>query len=262
MEERDAGKRIRILLLDEHGLLRTSLARLLSLENDLEVAGESGSAGEALELLRVSAVDIILLDFGLGVDHANEFISAARAAGYQGRFLIVTASADASSSAMAFKLGASGIFLKAEAPERLIQAIRLIQTGAIWIDQKTIQQLAERCVGMPFRLSEPKPGAILVDREQQVLLGLLSGLTNRKIGATMGISETAVKNILQVLFGKAGVRTRSQLVRMAMEGSLGHVGQISRRPRHKSASRVPVPDPPASAIAEEAGADMRRQTPA
>jgi len=241
MQERDDRKRIRILLLDEHGLLRTSLARLLSLESDFEVAGESGAAGEALEMLQSSFVDVVLLDFGLGVDHANEFISAARASGYQGRFLIVTAAADAASSAMAFKLGASGIFLKSDGPERLVQAIRLIHSGEVWIDQKTIVLLAERCVGQPVRPAELKLGMLPGDREQKVLLGILGGLTNKKIGATMGISETAVKNILQVLFGKTGVRTRSQLVRLAMEGSLGNLGQSGKSPRRKNSGKTPAP---------------------
>jgi len=260
MQEPGDWKRIRILLLDEHGLLRTSLARLLSLESDFEVAGESGAAGEALEMLQSSSVDVVLLDFGLGVDHANEFISAARAAGYQGRFLIVTAAADAASSAMAFKLGASGIFLKSDAPERLVQAIRLIHTGAVWIDQKTILMLAEQCIGLPVRPAELKPGVHPDDREQKVLLGILGGLTNKKIGDRMGISETAVKNILQVLFGKTGVRTRSQLVRLAMEGSMGNLGQ-SGKPRRKNPGKTPSP-PPADAAESSSHHELhvRRQS--
>jgi DNA-binding NarL/FixJ family response regulator len=131
--------RIHLVLLDGHGLFRASLARLLASESGFEIAGECGTAAEALEILCGSSVDVILLDFDLGPEHADGFISAARKAGYQGRFLIVAGAVDAERSAMALKLGASGIFLKSEAPERLTQAIRVIATGAVWIDQKVIQ---------------------------------------------------------------------------------------------------------------------------
>jgi hypothetical protein len=92
---------LRLVLLDECGLFRASLGHLLTSENDLEVVGECGSSAEALEILKGSAVDVVLLDFNFGTEHVNDFISAARKAGYQGRFLVVTWSADVRNSAMA-----------------------------------------------------------------------------------------------------------------------------------------------------------------
>jgi DNA-binding NarL/FixJ family response regulator len=85
------------------------------------------------------------------------------------------------------RVGASGIFLKSEPPDRLVQAIRLVRDGGIWV----------------------------------VLMGIVGGLSNRKIGENMGLLESSVKNFVQHLFSKAGVRTRSQLVRAALEGLLG-----------------------------------------
>jgi two-component system, NarL family, nitrate/nitrite response regulator NarL len=126
MNDQTPESRIRLILLDEHGLFRASLGRLLASEPDLEVAGECGTSAEALEAIRGSTVDVVLLDFDVGAEHGNDFISAARQAGYQGRFLIVAGSADVRNSAIALKLGASGIFLKSEAPDRLVQAIRLV----------------------------------------------------------------------------------------------------------------------------------------
>src|SRR5258708_35634176 len=77
----------------------------------------------------------------------DELISAALAAGYKGHFLLVAGAADAKELAAAIKLGASGIFLKSEAPDRLVQAIRLVASGAVWVDQKAIQLLADQLVG-------------------------------------------------------------------------------------------------------------------
>ena len=93
--------------------------------------------------------------------------------------------------------------------------------GGIWVDQRIIRLLAEQLVDYPPPVEDQKSGKPLEDRERNVLLGILEGLTNRKIGDNMGLSESRVKNIVQRLFVRAGVKTRSQLVRLALEGSLG-----------------------------------------
>jgi DNA-binding NarL/FixJ family response regulator len=212
--------RIRLALLDGQALFRESLARFLSAQPGLEVAGECATDEEALEILRDSKVDLLLLNFGCASQGVEGFIAAARGAGYQGRFLIVAENADARQSADAIKSGASGIFLKSEPPARLVQAIQLVMAGAGWLDQKIVRLLIEQLADGCPPTGERKPVSFLTDREQRVLLGILGGLTNRKIGDDLGISEGSVKALVQQLFLKAGVRKRSQLVRVALEGSL------------------------------------------
>jgi DNA-binding NarL/FixJ family response regulator len=148
-------------------------------------------------------------------------MSAAHRNGYQGRFLIVAAAADVRSSAIAIKLGASGIFLKSEPPHRLVQAITLVANGAVWLDRGTIRLLADQSVERFLQLDGQGTASRLTDREQKVLLGILAGLSNRKIGENLGLSEGSVKTSVQQLFYRSGVRTRSRLVRAALEGSLG-----------------------------------------
>ena len=236
MSNQEREHRFRLVLLDGAGLFRASLARFLSSEPDLEVAGECGTSADALRLLaqeaiKGSAIDLILLDFDIGTEHGTDFISAARQAGYQGRFLIVAGSADVRNSAAALRLGASGIFLKSEAPERLVQAIRLVGNDGIWVDKSIIQTLADQFIERYPRLEDEKALGSLEGLERQVLLGIVEGNTNRKIGESMGLSESKIKNTVQRLFGRAGVKTRGQLVRAALEGSLG-TGQdfVKRHP--------------------------------
>jgi DNA-binding NarL/FixJ family response regulator len=236
VNEHIQGDRIRLLLLDEQTLLRSSLARLLSSEPGLEVVGDCGHSAEAIEILSHSSVDIVLLDFHHATENGDGFISAASRSGYQGRFLIVSEAADTRSSAVAIKLGASGIFLKSEAPDRLVQAIRVVAHGGVWLDPRIIRLLADESVGT---LSQPEDGKSpnpLTDREERVLMGILGGLTNRKIGEELGISEGSVKTSVQQLFYRTGVRTRSQLVRMALEGSLGMAKALTRRTAVTSAT--------------------------
>jgi DNA-binding NarL/FixJ family response regulator len=248
VHEQTDENRIRLVLLDDHGLFRASLARVLASEDGLEVVGECGTSGEALEIMSGSAVDVVLLllDPDLGPEHANDFISSSRKGGYQGRFLIVGDAADAESSAMALKLGASGIFLKSEAPERLVQAIRLVARGGSWVDPKVIQLLAEQCLSHHPRLPDQESKRALEGREQKVLLGIIGGLKNKDIAKGMGIPERSVKNVLQGLFSRTGVRTRSHLVRLALEGSLGNVHHLVRRQEKAHAPEVVVPESPQS----------------
>ena len=107
---------IRLLLLDDHVLFRESLSRLLASEPDFEMAGHCGTVAEALEMLRGSPVDVLLLDFDLGDDLAAHFGGAARAAGFEGKILMVTAGMTAAESSFALTSGASGIFLKHNSP--------------------------------------------------------------------------------------------------------------------------------------------------
>jgi DNA-binding NarL/FixJ family response regulator len=112
------------------------------------------------------------------------------------------------------RYGASGIFLESDSSSRLVQAIRLVANGEAWVDQKVIQLLADR-----YPQHEGRLLGALTDREQAVLDRVVDGLSNRKIGDQMGVSESSIKATLQQLFTKAGVRTRSQLVRIALESS-------------------------------------------
>jgi DNA-binding NarL/FixJ family response regulator len=208
-------ERIRLLLVDDHVLFRQSLCRLLASESDCEVVADCGTAREALDVLQRRTVDVVLLDFDLGHDHGSRFIADSRHAGHTPKFLMVTAGMSAIESSTALRLGAAGIFLKRGSPGALVQAIRLVADGAMWVDPDIIQLMA----GTVEERGAPREGARLTEREQHVLQGVFEGLANKEIGVRLGISESAVKGALQQLFRKTNVRTRTQLVRIALEGS-------------------------------------------
>jgi two-component system nitrate/nitrite response regulator NarL len=208
MDEYPNEQPIRLVLLDDNVLFRESLARLLAAERDLELVAQCAMPPEALSVIATIAADVLLVRFAV----AKEFIPCARKDGYQGKFLVIARHIDVRDTAAVLSRGASGIFLESDCPSRLIQAIRLIANGEVWVDQKVIALLAAR-----FPLYEYRTWGALNEREQAVLNGVIEGLSNRKIGAQLGVSESTVKTTLQQLFGKAGVRTRSQLVRIVLE---------------------------------------------
>jgi DNA-binding NarL/FixJ family response regulator len=110
--------------------------------------------------------------------------------------------------------GASGVFRDSDSSAWLVQAIRLVANGEVWADNKVIQLLAER-----YPQYEGRWFGTLSDSEQSVLQGVIDGLSNRKIGLRMGVSESRIKATLQRLFKKASVRTRTQLLRIALEST-------------------------------------------
>jgi len=201
---------LRILIVDDHGLFRESLARLLAAEPDFQIMGHCGTIDEATGVLKDHQIDILLLDFDLGVHNCTEFVRSAVEGGFTGKILLVTAGVNASQAAELVRLGVVGIFLKHDLPALLTEAIRDVAGGKVWLDQKVLQST----VASVDANRAPTP---LTARERQVLSHIFEGLTNKEIAERLGVSEGAVKASIQQLFSKTGVRTRSQLVRVALE---------------------------------------------
>lgn len=202
------------MLLDDHTLFRESLGKLLDTEPDFQMVAHCASSEEALRSLGENAIDLVLLDYDLGDENAFHFIRRAREAGYKGRIFIVTAGMPDADSVRALGQGVCGIFLKHSSPALLADAIRKVMAGETWVDRSCIQAL----VRAVERTSDSmRPRAALTERERQVLKCVFEGLSNKEIAQRMSISEASVKSALQQLFLKTSVRTRSQLVRVALE---------------------------------------------
>lgn len=203
--------------MDDHTLFREALSRWLESEPDLEMAAHCASIGDALEILRRSSIDLVLLDHDLGKERGFQFLIDVRQTGFDGRVLMVTAGMTDAESVKALDLGAHGIFLKHSSPDLLADAIRKVMSGETWLDPACVQALVE-AAKRPERAGRNGP---FTERESQVLRGVFEGLSNKEIGARLSISESSVKAALQQLFQKTGVRTRSQLVRIALEEHRG-----------------------------------------
>jgi DNA-binding NarL/FixJ family response regulator len=205
--------RTRLLLVDDHALFRESLGRLLEAEPDFEIAGQCSRCAEALEILSRESVDLILLDFNLPDGLGTGFIPQARRAGYAGKILLLTGAIDPEACTEALQIGVSGIFLKHNPAGSLLRAIRVALAGDMWLDPKVVGFLAIRMPPPAMRDAREA----LTERELLVLNCLLEGMTNKRIGERLSITEGAVKSTLQALFEKTGVRSRAQLVRVALE---------------------------------------------
>ena len=200
--------------MDDHSLFRESLSRLLQTESDFHIVQTCASASEALALPELSQVDVVLLDYDLGPEQGTHFLEKAPGMGFTGRTLMVTAGMSDSVMLRVLDNGASGVFLKHSPPSRLVEAIRTVSLGEVWLDPAVTRSIIAAATG---NAGAPRRGHDLTRREQAVLKGVFEGLTNKEIGVQLTISESSVKAVLQQLFEKTGVRTRSQLVRIALE---------------------------------------------
>ena len=208
-----ADKMVHILLLDDHALFRESVGRLLAAEPGFDVAADCGTIKEALQILKQKSIDVVLLDFDLGEHDGREFIRLAKAQGFKGKVLVVTAALNQGAARELIRSGISGVFLKRDSAALLAQGIRDVIAGKVWLNQEQLQTALGAEVATPQE-SATKP---FTEREQQVLSCVFEGLANKEIAARIGGSESSVKATLQQLFSKTGVRTRSQLVRIILE---------------------------------------------
>ena len=203
--------KIRTLLVDDHATFAESVARALNAEPDLDVS-HCTTIADALKILHQQPIDIALLDHDLGAERASQFLPLARQVGFGGRVLIVTAWVSDTEARRLLRQGVAGIFVKESPLSVLAESIRLIQSGGVWLDRRY-----QNLTGVEPSATQADSGPRFNERQRKVLRFVLEGLSNKEIAAQLQISESYVKAILQSLFQKTGVRTRGQLVRVALE---------------------------------------------
>ena len=210
-----AAKNIRLLLIDDHALFRESVARLLQAEPGFEVVADCSSGTEAMRIIKSREIDIVLLDLDLGQERGADFLERLRAERFKGKVLLVTAGVNESDVPSSDSEGNLRDLLETRLSiAELIQGIREAMEGkALFRSGFAAEGVRKRGANS----ARSRLRARLTERERRVLSFIFEGLANKQIGDRLQISESAVKACLQQLFAKTGVRTRSQLVRIALE---------------------------------------------
>src|SRR5689334_19270349 len=134
---------IRVLLLDDHALFREGLVRLLESEEGFERVWQCSTRGEALEILKNTAIDLVLLDLDLGAEKGADFVDDLQALGYKGKILLVTAGLNESDVPGFIRKGVAGVFMKHNSPALLIQGIRETMQGKVWFEQDMLKRALE-----------------------------------------------------------------------------------------------------------------------
>jgi DNA-binding NarL/FixJ family response regulator len=209
---------IRVLLADDHRLVRSGFRVILELEDDIEVVGEAEDGAGAVELCARQKPDVVLMDVEMPGVNGLEATRRIAAAGGPSVLILTTFDRDDYLFA-ALRAGASGFLLKNSAPEALIEAVRVVARGdALLAPEITRRVIARFAVDDGPAAVEPAPVlAELTPREREVLVALAGGATNAEIAAALHLGETTVKTHVSRILTKLGARDRTQAVVMAYE---------------------------------------------
>ena len=207
-----ASKLIRVLLVDDHAVVRAGLRMIIQSRADMTIVGEAGNRDDALALARSEHPNIILLDLDLGGDSGVALIADLAT---EARIIILTGLRDPQAHRKAVLLGAMGIVRKEKAAEVLISAIERVHAGEAWLDPSLMAEvLSDMTRSKKARKADPEADKIakLTNRERQVIALVGEGIKSKEIAGRLFISETTVRHHLTSIFDKLGVGDRVELL--------------------------------------------------
>jgi len=204
---------IRVLVVDDHPVVRHGLVSILRWEADFELVGEAADGAEAVRLILEHRPDVVLLDLRLPQLSGVEVMQRVRAQAPEVRFLVLTTYDTDEHIGRALAAGAQGYLLKDATPDELARAVRALMQGGAALEPT----VAARLLG---RMAEGEGGETLSARELEVLSLLVEGASNKAIAARLGVSENTVKSHLSHIFDKLGVQSRAEAVAAALQRGL------------------------------------------
>jgi two-component system, NarL family, nitrate/nitrite response regulator NarL len=228
---------IRLLIADDHPIVRDGLKKLLLLEDDFDVIGEAGDGREVLEKVRDLDPDVLLLDLRMPNLDGLATLTALAQVNKRTRVIILTASEDKNEFVQAMKLGCSGIVLKQTAPDLIVKSIRKVHSGEIWLDSHTtaavMRQFSTHLEGGTGSAGQAggkgRERSPLSTREREIVALVAQGYKNKEMAEKMFISEQTVKNHLHNIFDKLGVSDRLELALYAIHKGLHLTGEAPIR---------------------------------
>ena len=207
--------KIRVLIADDHAILREGLRALLNLTDDIEVVGEAVDGRQAVDLARQLDPDVVLLDIAMpglgGLEAAIEM----RKEGLRPKILILSQYEDREYVRRLLKAGVSGYLLKKSAGAELANSIRSVQRGGLVLDP-AVARLAMEDAG-PRAAADADPYESLTDREKQVLKLVAEGLSNKEVAEVLGISVKTAMSHREKVMEKLALHNRTELVRFALK---------------------------------------------
>jgi len=208
------AKRTRIVIADDHAVLRESLAALLNSRKEFEVCGVAGDGKQALEVVRRCTPDVLVLDLIMPDTDGFEVLRTLDRSGLHVASVVLTGSENRGDYVQAVRLGARGLVLKGDDPEKLFSAIRAVAEGELAF----ADEIAQQVLGTMAAESQSAASSIhrLSEREKQIAYLVARGLKNKDIASDLNISENTVKRHMQSIFAKTGANDRLELAVLAL----------------------------------------------
>ncbi len=203
------ARAIRVLIADDHPVIRAGLASLVETAGDMQLVGEASDGQQAVALCSELRPDVTLMDLSMPRLGGADAIGALRAATPNARIIVLTALVDDQDGYRAIRAGASGFLSKDCSHKELWEAIRTVCAGGRWIPEELAQ-----------RLDEQKSEPTLTPRESEILSLVAQGLSNKAIGRSLGLTEGTVKGYLKLLLDKLAVSDRTEAAALALRRGL------------------------------------------
>jgi len=224
---------VRIIIADDHPIVRDGLKKLLLLEEDFEIVGEASDGREVLERVQELDPDVLLLDLRMPNLDGLSALQALQQTNKRTRVIVLTASEDKNEFVQAMKLGCSGIVLKQTAPDLIVKSIRKVHAGEIWLDSHTtaavMRQFQTGTDASGMATGKGRERSPLSAREREIVALVAQGYKNKEMAEKMFISEQTVKNHLHNIFDKLGVSDRLELALYAIHKGLHLTGEGANR---------------------------------
>jgi two-component system, NarL family, response regulator len=212
METMAATAKIQVIIVDDHPVVRFGLGAIINAQPDMKVAAEANSGEEAVALCSSKPADVVLMDLRLPGINGVDAITTIRRTNPKLRFIVLTTYDGDEDIFRALEAGAQSYLLKAMSHVELANAIRKVNAGLRFLPDSVSTTLTNR-----------PPGSELSTREMQVLRLIVSGLSNREIGESLGISEATVKWHLNIIFSRLHVTDRTQATVAALKRGIVHL---------------------------------------
>ena len=207
---------IRVLLADDHAMVRAGLKELLAATGDIQVAGEAANGQEVLAQVRERDYDVAVLDMSMPGRNGIELIKLVKAEKAKLKILVLSMHGEAQYAVRALKAGASGYLTKESAADQLVAAIRRIAAGGAYVTPETAQRLALDAA----QRTEAAPHTLLSDREFQVFQMIANGAAVGAIAKQLSLSVKTVSTHKTRIMEKMGLANQSELIRYAIENKL------------------------------------------
>jgi DNA-binding NarL/FixJ family response regulator len=211
---------IRIVIADDHPIVRDGLRRLVEYEPGFELVGEASNGVDALEVLAKTKPDVLLLDLAMPKLSGMEVLRKLSRARLPMKIIMLTAAIEQPEITEALRLGARGVVMKESATQMLVKSIHCVLEGEYWVGRDNVSDLIQALQKADMPRERPEETYRLTAREREVINAIVEGFTNKEIAVRYKISERTVKHHLSNIFDKVGVSNRLELALFSVNHSL------------------------------------------